>query len=88
MTRTADHEARNQFLRDTLGNNDAARKAAVPTADTVKKVANELALSLKSEDIKNSDGGRLHFIGDTSAQKVLLYFHGEISLAEDHLDTK
>lgn len=77
MSRSAEHHARNTFLRENLSDPEKARKEAPPTADTVKKVTSEMNLPCKVEDVPDSDGAKLHWIGDPAANKVLLYFHGE-----------
>ncbi|KAK5044475.1 hypothetical protein LTR84_010756 [Exophiala bonariae] len=88
MSRSAAHDARNQLLRETLSNNEDARKSSVPTGETVRRITSDLGISLKSENIPSSDGARLHFIGQISAEKVLLYFHGGgfgLSAFEGHI---
>lgn len=77
MSRSAAHDARNAFLRDNSSDNELGRQLSVPTGEVVKKISRELGVTLKTEDIPNSDGGRLHFLGNSSAEKVILYFHGE-----------
>ncbi|KAL5313072.1 hypothetical protein ACEPPN_019499 [Leptodophora sp. 'Broadleaf-Isolate-01'] len=76
MSRSAAHDARNAFLRDNSSDNELGRQLSVPTGEVVKKISRELGVTLKTEDIPNSDGGRLHFLGNSSAEKVILYFHG------------
>lgn len=80
MSRSAEHDARNNALRAALGTTQLARAASQPTGTTVPSVCADLKLPHAVEDIANSEGGRLHWLGDRKAENVLVYYHGELSI--------
>jgi len=76
MSRSAEHDARNNELRQRFSSVDRARAEAAPTAKVITEQAQLLGLPHKIEDIPESDGAKLHWVGDLTAQKAMLYFHG------------
>ena len=59
--------------------------AATPTAELIPTEAKNLGLAHYVEDIPNSEGARLHWLGNPEPEKILLYFHGKTANpSEDH----
>lgn len=79
-SRSAAHEERNKALRAGFASPDAARKASLPTATTVEARAKDLKLDHEVEEVPNSDGARVHWLGDRTAKKVWVYLHGQLLL--------
>lgn len=77
MSRSAAHDARNKAYREVLGGNAAAAAAAIPTARFIPTQAKQLDVKWEVEDVRDGQGGRIHWVGDRSAKKVILYFHGD-----------
>jgi hypothetical protein len=77
MSRSEAHEARNKAYREALGDNSQARAASIPTAERISAQAKELGEKWAVEDVPDGRGGKLHWVGDRAAKKVILYFHGE-----------
>jgi hypothetical protein len=78
MSRSEAHEARNKGFREAFAKPFDLASVAVPTAKIVPDEAQKLGVDHYVEDIPNSQGARLHWLGNRAAKKVLLYFHGEI----------
>ncbi|KAK5044463.1 hypothetical protein LTR84_010744 [Exophiala bonariae] len=76
MSRSEAHEARNTTLREVFSNRDTAKAGATADAIVIPNRARLLALSHEVQDVPNSDGAKIHWIGGTAADKVILYFHG------------
>ena len=80
MSRSAEHDARNAALKAALGTNELARAASQPTGNTVPAQCKDLGLAWEVEDISDSNGARIHWLGARGVPSVLLYFHGIVSL--------
>jgi hypothetical protein len=76
MSRSEAYAARNRSLRALFTSVKASAAALPPTAITIEMKAKELNVSHAVEAIPRSHGARLHWLGDRSASKLLLYFHG------------
>ena len=76
MTRSTAHEARNKAYRAALTDNATAKAAAIPTAQLIPKQAKELGVPWEVENVPSGQGGKIHWVGDRAATKVVLYFHG------------
>ena len=76
MSRSADHENRNAAFREAFLKPLEFAAAAPATAEQVRTEAQKLGIEHHVEDIPNSQGAKLHWLGDRTAPKVLLYFHG------------
>jgi hypothetical protein len=76
MARSAAHAARNKSYREGLTDNVAAQAASMPTAQRIPLQAKELGVEWEAEDVPSGQGGRIHWVGDRAAKKVILYFHG------------
>jgi len=76
MSRSAEHDARNDALRSQFSSLDGARAQAIPDAEVFPKRAKILGLAHEVQDVPNSDGAKIHWIGDRSSKKVILYYHG------------
>ncbi|OCK78706.1 alpha/beta-hydrolase [Lepidopterella palustris CBS 459.81] len=55
---------------------DLARKNSPPTSTTIPARCKILNLPWQADDVPNSSGARIHWIGDRSAKKVIFYIHG------------
>jgi hypothetical protein len=77
MPRSVAHEARNKAFRDASIDNGTTRANATPTAQLIPAQAQELGVKWEVEDVPDGQGGRLHWVGDRAAKKVILYFHGD-----------
>ena len=75
MARSAAYAARNKAIREAMTNRDQARAASIPTAKVVPAEAKKLGVKWEVEDV--ADGARIHWVGDRSLKKVILYIHGE-----------
>jgi hypothetical protein len=76
MSRSEAHEARNQALRAGLASPAAAKEASIPTKDLVPGECQKLGAHTEVEEVPDSEGARIHWIGDRSSENVVLYFHG------------
>ncbi|KAJ5958127.1 uncharacterized protein N7479_005277 [Penicillium vulpinum] len=76
MSRSVEHERRNDFYRNVFGDGDEARAVAPPTAKVLDDCCTALKIQHQIEDIPESDGAKLHWLGDRSAANIILYFHG------------
>ncbi|RVX70379.1 hypothetical protein B0A52_05878 [Exophiala mesophila] len=76
MPRSEAHEARNAAVREGFRSVKDARAASVPTADAIVSTCETLKVAHKVEDVPDSQGARLHWIGDASPRNTILYFHG------------
>src|ERR1700677_195328 len=77
MSRSEAYNARNKAVREASANRAQAKAAAAPTAQIIPAQASELGVRWEVEDVPDGRGGKLHWVGDRSAKKVLLYFHGD-----------
>ena len=82
MSRSAAHDARNTSLQELFLNPFELKAAIPPTAQVIPEEAQKLNLEHYVEDIPSSRGARIHWLGDRSAKKVLLYFHGDALTAQ------
>ena len=80
MPRSEAHEARNAAVREGFRSVKDARAASVPTADAIVSTCETLKVAHKVEDVPDSQGARLHWIGDASPRNTILYFHGMVPL--------
>ncbi|KAH7080777.1 Alpha/Beta hydrolase protein [Paraphoma chrysanthemicola] len=76
MSLSSQKEARNAALRQALSSAEAANAASIPDEKLVPEQCKDLKLPWQVEEIPDSEGAKLHWIGDRSATNVLLYFHG------------
>ncbi len=76
MARSEAHATRNATFRTGLSSPAAAREVSIPTRDVVPAECERLGVQTKAEDVPDSEGARIHWIGDSSLENVILYFHG------------
>ncbi|KAH0828234.1 putative 6-hexanolactone hydrolase [Fonsecaea pedrosoi] len=76
MARSQAHAERNDVIRAGMTSLETALSATVPTKDTVASETARLGSPVKTEEIPDSEGAKIHWIGDSSAPSVILYFHG------------
>ncbi|KAF2806750.1 alpha/beta-hydrolase [Mytilinidion resinicola] len=76
MSRSTAHDARNVELRKAFVDPSVAQSVSIPTAVIIETRCKKNNVAWKVEDISNSSGARIHWIGDRSAQKAILWFHG------------
>jgi len=76
MPRSDAHDARNAAFRQAFGKPFEYKESAGPTAQVITEEASKLDISHFVEDVPASKGARIHWLGNRSAKKVLLYFHG------------
>ncbi len=76
MSRSAAHDARNAAFRQAFSSMDGARAALVPDAIVIPNTARSLGLNHEVQEIPDSEGAKIHWVGDKTAEKVILYFHG------------
>ncbi|KAF2498909.1 alpha/beta-hydrolase [Lophium mytilinum] len=76
MSRSAAHDARNVDLRKAFVDPSISQAVSVPTAAIIESRCKKDNVPWQVDDVPNSSGARIHWIGDRSAQKVILYFHG------------
>ena len=81
MTRSEAYDARNKGFRDAFSKPLELAAVAVPTATIIPEESQKIGMPHHVEDVPNSQGARLHWLGDQSAQRVILYFHGQIASA-------
>jgi hypothetical protein len=79
MSRSAAHDARNKTFREAFAKPFEYKANALPTAQVITEEAQKLNLEHSIEDIPAGRGARIHWLGDRSAKRVLLYFHGKAS---------
>jgi hypothetical protein len=76
--RSPEHKARNDLFRKTRTSPEEARTARGPTAQIVANECQRLGVQHRVEDIPDSNGARIHWIGDSSPRDVMVYFHGMV----------
>jgi len=76
MSRSAQHDARNAMILEGFKDLQVAKEQSVPTAKVIEARCKTDNLPWNVEDVPNSSGARIHWIGDQSAENVILYFHG------------
>ncbi|KAI1625071.1 Alpha/Beta hydrolase protein [Exophiala viscosa] len=76
MPRSDAHDARNAAFRQAFGKPFEYKESAAPTAEVITEEAKKLDVPHFVDDVPASKGARIHWLGDRSAKKVLLYFHG------------
>lgn len=79
MARSAAHEERNKALREAFSSPFVVAAAAAPTAEVIGSYFKERNIEHRVEEIPNSEGARLHWLGKPSAKKVILHYHGKLS---------
>jgi len=57
---------------------ETAKAIIPPTASTVRARAEALGVPHHVNEIPNGKGARLHYLGEPDANKVILYFHGNL----------
>lgn len=77
MSRSDAHDVRNAAFRKAFETPFEFKSSLLPTADLIAKEAKKLGLQHEVQDIPSGRGARIHWLGDRSAKRVLLYFHGE-----------
>jgi len=76
MSRSAAHDQRNAAFREVFRKPFEAQAAMTGTGQTIQEEAQKLKIEHYVEEIPKGRNARLHWLGDRSAKKVLLYFHG------------
>lgn len=76
MSRSAEHDARNTAFLNAFKSLEAVKAQSIPNAVVIPKTGGKLGLEHQIDDVPNSDGAKIHWLGDRSAKKVILYFHG------------
>lgn len=76
MSRSAAHKARNDETRSLFATLEQT-SILPPTGTTVAARAEASEIPYAVEDIPKSKNARVHWLGDRTARKVLLYCHGE-----------
>ena len=76
MPRSEAHTLRNQHIKASLSDPQAARKALQPTRDVVLSETERLGTSVRVQNIPSSEGANLHWVGSDVADTVVLYIHG------------
>src|ERR1700761_7114808 len=79
MSRSAAHDARNKSFREAFATPFEYKANALPTAQVITEEAQSLNLAHSIEEVPAGGGARIHWLGNSSAHKVLLYFHGKVS---------
>lgn len=79
MSRSTEHDARNAAFLTTFSSCDVSRAQSTPNSIIIPKQAKLLGLVHNVEDVPDSDGAKIHWLGDRSSRKVILYFHGMLS---------
>jgi len=75
MSRSQAHKARNDQTRSAFPNLGAAN--ILPRTDVVASTqAKEHGLHYAVEHVPNGNGAKIHWLGDRSSSKAILYFHG------------
>jgi hypothetical protein len=77
MGRSPEHDSRNAALQSRFSDLNVARAEVVPDAITIPARAKLLNLKHETQDLPNSEGAVIHWLGDKSANKVIVYFHGQ-----------
>jgi hypothetical protein len=80
MSRSTAHDLRNDAFREGFASPEKAKELALPTGRVIEDHAKARKVEHHDEEVPNSDGARLHWLGDRSADKVILYFHGRYVL--------
>ena len=80
MSRSTAHSERNKALREGFADIPAAKAASPPTRDIIAAECQRQGVALKIEDVPDSQGARIHWVGPGGGEDVLLYFHGMIIL--------
>ncbi|EXJ65787.1 uncharacterized protein A1O5_11028 [Cladophialophora psammophila CBS 110553] len=76
MSRSQAHDERNRVVRGGMSSLEAAMSVSAPTRDIITSECARLGQTVKTEDIPDSEGAKVHWIGDSSAPSAILYFHG------------
>jgi hypothetical protein len=80
MSRSTAYDLRNDAFREGFASLEKAKEIALPTGRVIEDHAKARKVEHHAEEVPNSDGARLHWLGDRSADKVILYFHGRYVL--------
>lgn len=70
------YQGRHKALGEVQSVTARARAASTPTAQVIPAEAKELGVKWEVEIVSNGEGGKLHWVGDRAAKKVVLWFHG------------
>lgn len=78
MSRSEAHDARNTAFREAFRKPVEFGATCPPTGTLIETEAQKLNLEHHVEDVPvpNGNDAKLHWLGDRSAKKVILYFHG------------
>lgn len=76
MARSEAHKIRNDQSRELFS---TLEKTSIlpPTGKMIPARATDLNIKHAVEEIPNSKNAKIHWLGDRTSTKVLLYFHGE-----------
>lgn len=77
--RSEAHATRNEQTRTTFTSLEQA-SFLPPTSATISAQATRANVPHKVEDVPESNGAKIHWLGDSNAKSVLLYFHGKRQL--------
>ena len=80
MARSEAHNQRNAQFREAFLKPWDFANSAPPTGKTIESEAKELGLAHEVDDIPNGQGAKLHWLGNTKPDIVVLYFHGNVVL--------
>jgi hypothetical protein len=76
MSRSKAHDQRNAAIREAFLRPFELAAASPPTGQTISVQAQMLNLDHSIEEVPGGKGARLHWLGNRSAEKIILYFHG------------
>lgn len=77
-SRSDAHAARNEQVRNMFASL-AEVTGMPPTSTTITGAAQTLKLDHNVENVPESQGAKIHWLGDANAHKLLLYYHGTSS---------
>jgi hypothetical protein len=69
------HTVRNEQIRTLFQNLDNA-KGLPSTSEVVNRQGEALEIAVHVENVPSAKKAKIHWLGDTTAKEVLLYFHG------------
>lgn len=75
MARSAAHAKRDAEARNSFTDAEVARNNP-STKEIIKSECQRLGVKLRVEEIPESNGARIHWVGETPTKTVVLYFHG------------
>ena len=80
MARSEAHNQRNAQFREAFLKPWDFANSTPPSGKTIESEAKELGLAHEVDDIPNGQGAKLHWLGNTKPDIVVLYFHGNTVL--------